>query len=364
MRTMRSTLGTLSALVALAILAGARSDLFAQQPRPTAAKGTPQKGQVTPTAGQARVPVPSQVQAQIPKAPPIDIEEEDISPELEELLIEWEHKSSRIKTLKGTHTRTVYNLVFQQEKVAEGRFFLETPDKGRIDLWGAKIKEGGSSARIGKNGQPYRLTADKSERWICTGDEIVMVNDDERTYQVMPLPEHLKGTNIVNSPLPFLFGMKAADAKRRFKMTLSDKSTREKAFLIVEPRFASDQENYVKAYVMLERVNYLPTAVKMFDPSGSVETVYSFNDVKINDKKSFFDIFEEKEPFHLDFKKMRYTLVLPPSEELEPPARAAANPAGKLPPNTRPIQQPSNTRSTQQQPQQRPINGSGTIKPK
>lgn len=356
MLTMRSTLGSLLTLLASALLAGTWSELQAQQPRPTqpnaprnpppATKGNPAppvKGQAVQTGGQARVPVP---QHAVPDLPP----EDEISEELEELLRQWEIKSSLIKSLKGKHKRTVYNLVFQEEKIADGKFYLETPDKGRIDLVGTPPKEGDKSFRIGKNGEPFRLVADQPERWICTGDEVIVVNDGDKSYEVMPLPPEAKGKNIVNSPLPFLFGMKAEEAKRRFHFTIS-KNTKEMAVLIVTPRLASDRQNYIEAFVMLEKTNYLPTAVKLFDPTGSIETVYKFESVKINDRTQFL-IFPEPNPFKLDFKRMGYKLVLPPLDESELPVKSAQNTGNPFPPGNRSI------------PPEKNRNSPGTTKPR
>ena len=239
-----------------------------------------------------------------------------ISKELEDLLRQWELKSSQIKSLRGTHKRTVYNKVFAEEKIAEGKFYVETPDKGRIDLVGIKPKPNEKSKRLDKIGVAFTVIADRAENWICTGNELVMVNDEAKTYEVAPLPEHLKGTNIINSPLPFLFGMKAADAKRRFKMILHESSTDKVALLIVQPKLASDLENYVEAFIMLERVNYLPTAVKMIDPSGSMETVYKFENVKINSNDGWIGIFAaDKKPFQPDLVGWGYKLVVKPVEE-------------------------------------------------
>jgi len=341
---MKYSLGSHAAF-GLVFAMGAWSTLQAQQtqPRPRPAMQPAAPGNVQPAGGQTRPGqsgknVQPTVHAQAGDPPVI----EQLSPELEQILQEWEEKSSRIKSLHGTHKRTVYNTVFEVEKIAAGKFFLQTPDKGRIDLEGLEVAKGAKSARIGKSGKPYRLEEDHAEKWICTGDEIVMVNDDEKTYEVMPLPESVKGSNIINSPLPFLFGMKADEAKRRFQITLKSNS-KAQAVLIVTPRMDSDRQNYKQAFIMLEKENYLPTAVKLFDPSGSLETVYMFENVKINDNgvlQRIQSMFRERDPFHPDLKGKGYKLVVHAPEENEPPRRAApADPRSEVPVNrpTRPV---------------------------
>jgi TIGR03009 family protein len=292
------------------------ADVSPQRPIPGAQPGKGAQGNqvpVTQTAAQQRSQTTS------PANRPS--EEFPVTPALEKILRDWEAKSSQIKSLHGEHLRTVYNKVFEEERRASGKFFLKTPDMGRIDIVGTKPKKGEKSARIGESGHPYRLQADQAEKWICTGKEVVNVNDDDKSFEVIPLPEEMQGENIINSPLPFLFGMKADDAKRRFRIKL-ERETKDGAILVVFPRLDTDLRNYNEAWIILEKVNYLPTAVKMFDPSGNLETVYKFESVKINERAGW-GIFQEKDPFHPPLKSQGYKLALHPSEDLKAPQRSA-----------------------------------------
>ena len=311
-------------LFALSALA---TSLFAQQPtgkatlRPGQAPSTTSKsgpatkpGQVSQTAAQANI-------AEAPKQPrpndnPMVIK--PVSPELKEILDEWEQKSGAIKSLHGRHTRFVYNSVFELEKRAEGKFYVETPDKGRIDLAGLPPKKNEVSKKVSKlTGKNYRLEADRDEMWICNGDEIVMVNGDEKTYEIAPVPEHLRGTKIIDGPLPFLFGMKSAEAQRRFELTLLS-NTATTVIIQIVPRRQSDADNYKTAEIILDKKTYLPIAVRMHDPSGTLETVYKFEILDVNNrslKAKLAGVFGDNDPFHPDLRKKGYKLVLPSQEE-------------------------------------------------
>jgi TIGR03009 family protein len=211
----------------------------------------------------------------------IVIEEEKVDkvdPELEKLLARWETESAKIKSLSGKHTKREFNKSFEVEKVSEGEFFLQTPDKGRIDIVPVVPKKGEKSKRNG-----YTLEPGSSERWICTGEEIYSINDVEKTYIREELPPNLRGKNIVHSPLPFLFGMKAEDAKHRFNIELMSVDTeKETATLKIIPRMDNDRQNYHEAWIILSTKQYIPKGVRLFDPNG-LETIYMFNDVTIND---------------------------------------------------------------------------------
>lgn len=239
---------------------------------------------------------------------------EALSPELEAILDEWEQKSSQIKSLKGKHTRTVFNLVFEVEKRAEGRFFLETPDKGRIDLTGLEVKKNTKSDRIGKSGNPFRVESDRAEKWICNGEEILMVNDEDKSYDIAPLPNELRGTNIVKGPLPFLFGIKADDAKRRFQLSLAKSPDPSQHAILVVPRLPEDQQNYKIAKIGLDKRTYLPRSVMLLDPTGNLETRYFFEIEDVNNRNKLDNIADwfggDRDPYHPDLKRKGYKLVV------------------------------------------------------
>lgn len=323
---MRDSLRFLAVPLALAFVTGTWSELNAQPAqsgrpaRPTGAPATTTTNPIPqrPTQPATRNPV-KQVSAANDLLPPVGgAPEDEISPELETLLKQWEQKSSQIKILEGKHKRTTYNLVFETEQIASGVFYLETPDKGRIDLVGTKPGKNEKSSRIGKSGKPFRLEEGPGEKWICSGQEIIAVNEEEKSYQIMPLPKDVQGENIVKSPLPFLFGMKADEAKQRYHMVLRS-NTEKSAVLAIQPRLQLDQQNYSQALIMLDKTTYLPSAVKLFDPAGNLETVYKFEDVKINKKSILGPLFGEKNPFQPDLR--RYKLFVA-AEETEPAARA------------------------------------------
>ena len=57
-----------------------------------------------------------------------------IDPRIESLLEQWSQRTKEIKRLQGTHLRATRDFTFGTESWAEGQFYVETPDKGRIDV--------------------------------------------------------------------------------------------------------------------------------------------------------------------------------------------------------------------------------------
>lgn len=212
---------------------------------------------------------------------------EALPPELEALLAAWERESAKIKKLDGKHYRWEYNSVFQVEKRSQGVFYFEAPDKGRLDMKAIQPDKNARSSRTGSDGTPYTLQAGADQRWICTGKEIFAIDDAAKTFEIFHIPQEDQGANIIQSPLPFLFGLKAADAKRRFdflsyRIDPASKTRGETVTLEIRPRLQRDAQNYSRATVILDGKRFVPLAVRLLDNAGTIETTYKFEDININ----------------------------------------------------------------------------------
>jgi TIGR03009 family protein len=246
---------------------------LAAAPSPLAAQSGRARVQTETPPPQGAAPREARPQAQPLRVDPADIQ-------LDALLKDWHQKTADIKRLQGEHRRWTYDKTFSVAKIAEGKFFYEGPDKGRIDLSPVPPDPKNPTTKDDA-GNVYPLKADKPERWVCDGERVVRVDDDAKTYEVQPIPPQHQGANIMDGPLPFLFGLPPEKAKQRYDMTLV-KQDEKMAFLIVTPLQQQDAANWQRADVMLDKKTYLPKAVKLIDPAGTRVTVYSFGDIEIN----------------------------------------------------------------------------------
>lgn len=214
-------------------------------------------------------------------------------PQLWKLLTDWEKGSAAIKTLEGRHQRRVYDDTFKVEKLAQGEFWYAGPDKGRIDISEVKItpemlagrNDPNAKVERDENGKAYELKSDTQRRWICDGVKLFDIDDERKEARIINLPPEDRGANIMNTPLPFLFGMPPDDALKRYDIKIddiNDKANPPYALITIYPRWPGDAVNYKKAQVYLNTENYLPIAVKLIDPAETKRTVYSFFDPKIN----------------------------------------------------------------------------------
>lgn len=219
---------------------------------------------------------------------------EKASPALERLLMTWYTKTKDIEKLQGKHIRYIYERTFSTGSVAHGKFYYEAPGKGRIDIKPKPAQDmdpAQEGVQIKDSGVLYTYQKCPSQSWICDGKTIICVDHDARTYTTKTLPPAKQGTNMMDRPLPFLFGMPPEKAKQRYKMKIVQNpnlTTKDRVCLIVEPRLPKDASNWTEARVILWRETCLPYAVKLIAQNGGSSTVYVFSDYEVND----FDLFQ------------------------------------------------------------------------
>jgi len=253
---------------------------------------------------------------------------EKLSPELETLLKDWEVQSSKFKKLVGDFKRFKYDYTFSVESRATGKFAYEAPDKGYYQFEGTEIRKGEKSRKKykDKDGQlvPFDLKADLTEHWVCDGEHVIKINDREKQYERVPIPLENQGQNIIDGPLPFLFGMKVDRAKRRYTFELLEPKDgfKDTVWLLVKPKLMMDASNWSEARVGIHQKTFLPVAVMLTDPSGNSETVHVFQDVEANPKAGILPaLFGGGNPFQPNLKNFK----------LVQNEKAGEAPAGEVP---------------------------------
>ena len=224
--------------------------------------------------------------------------EQQAAQQLDQILQDWFQKSKDVDRLEGEHVRIIYDFVFG----------VASRDKGRIDLVPDPQGAGEEFDKINpNNNQKVKLTArpDDPERWICDGEQVLVIDEAQKVAQQFPLPPAARGNNIMDGPLPFLFGMPPEKAKQRYTMKVLQVTATD-IDLVAYPRWKQDSANYKWARIRIERATMLPMAVQMLDPAGTRETVYTFPRIEKNPKKGLLPNFfpwKEKDPFKPDLSK-------------------------------------------------------------
>lgn len=223
---------------------------------------------------------------------------------LDRLLEQWSESSDGIERLEGQIERIVYDTSFETESLSRGEFAYEKPDKGRIDInpvpvnpavvesrnkevEQAKQEKRRPEVRLKRNGEPYGLTETQAEQWWCDGERIYNLDLARKEAMVNLIPVEMQGGNIMDSPLPFLFGMPPERARRRFEIGFhggSHDPAAKRARLMIFPNLPQDSQSWKQADVLLDTQTWLPIAVQLHDPAGTKITVYSFSKLKRNPK--------------------------------------------------------------------------------
>jgi hypothetical protein len=154
----------------------------------------------------------------------------------------------------------------------------------------AEARKAGRSSpiKLKKNGEPYDLSEGEDEEWWCDGRRIFQLQPQKKQAFVTTIPPQMQGQNIMDSPLPFLFGMPPEKARRRFEIGFNQSKSpgpdATRLHLVIYPNLPQDASAWHHANVMLDPKTWLPIAVQMYDPAESTVTVYRFEKLQVNGK--------------------------------------------------------------------------------
>jgi len=202
----------------------------------------------------AAAPVPLSPEAQKAKL----ADEAKKREEMNLLLAEWEKESKKVTAL-----HVIFERVDRSEKwgdqVYQGQAFLQSPDLACLEFNRAiPDADGKPKLRVDAKGQKV-IDAEKIpfQRIVCTGKEVLQYEWDERAIYIYPLDKESRQKALQQGPLPFLFNMKAAEARKRYGMTLLDQNKDWYRISIV-PREEIDKDRFEVAVVYLSKANFLP----------------------------------------------------------------------------------------------------------
>ena len=239
----------LTSLAAMARLSGvilglaiSPAILFAQAP-----KGTPKK-----TADPAARKVAAQ-------APPVAQPDPEAERKMEELLQRWEKKSATIKTLSVKYKRVDSIVVFDSVIEYEGDARFTSSNKAYLDFF--EVAKGKAKSF--------------DQRIVCDGENVYQFEGKTKQIFIFPLPENRQQKALQQGPLPFLFNMRGAEAKQRYKMILKRDDPNSYQILII-PLLKIDREEYSQAVIRLDKQRLIPTGIHLWAPNGKDTKTFTF----------------------------------------------------------------------------------------
>ena len=202
---------------------------------------------------------------------------------VDQILLMWENESAKIKTFDCKFERWEYDPVFGPGNdtpsiKSHGQLTYSKPDRGSFKI--NEIHRYVQQAE-GQPGEYVLQEHEVGEHWVCDGKAIYEYKHDKKQLVVQALPPQLRGTAIVDGPLPFLFGAEAEKLKARYWIRVKQ-SNAATIWLEAYPRHQADAANYQRVEVMLQRKEMMPNAIQVHMPNGRSRAVYMFQDPTVN----------------------------------------------------------------------------------
>lgn len=171
--------------------------------------------------------------------------------------------------------------------VASGEVKYMAPDKGMFKI----DKLLSLSGQIVNNRPEYKeFDNGFGEWWLCNGKEVYEYDRKNKQCTKHTLPPEMQGSAILDSPMPFVFGVKADKIKERYwvrSFTPTDATGKPSNDLVVieaYPKFQSDAVNYDHVQIYLDRQAGLPAMLIKFDTEHQDEA-----GKVLNDKREIFE---------------------------------------------------------------------------
>ncbi len=213
----------------------------------------------------------------------------------DETLKTWEQKSDKINSFKCRFFRFDYDMAFGDptkkflKSEGKGEIKYKAPDHGKYRMLSMQDLE------LQPDNKPAKFVErdpNELEHWVCDGDSIYEFASAKKQLIQHKLPEAMRGKSISDGPLPFIFGAKADQIKRRYFVRLMTPSNLEGKEIWLEawPRFQVDAANFQRVWIILSAPDYTPQALQIFlpgspnlPPTKCSRTAYGFEQQVIND---------------------------------------------------------------------------------
>ncbi|MCA9052605.1 MAG: serine protease [Planctomycetaceae bacterium] len=209
--------------------------------------------------------------------------------------------------------RYIYDSTFLTEKRAVGEVWRESPTRWRMDLRPAtELPEPNAQGqrvnprKVSLSGTPFSVVAETSNRWARTDEGLIYVDLQERTYEILALPRSLRFPRTEVSEVttrgwfgsfdllgiaryfgggypelhPALMSLPRDPEliRKRYQVTLGSTTRADKSVvhLCLAPRFAEEVRTVSRVELLVDVDTGCCTAMKLFDPTGNIESVYVF----------------------------------------------------------------------------------------
>lgn len=219
---------------------------------------------------------------------------------LDQVLKYWEHRTSEIQRYRCRFKRWEYDVNWVgnpdvAKTFAEGVIKYAAPDKGLFH-----VEKASQVVLPLPNGQPPKykpLDPTLNEHWVCDGKSLFEFDGRNRQLIQRELPPEMQGRQIVEGPLPFLFGAKAETIKQRYWVRVIVPPPKKNAFwLEAIPKTSDDAANFKMIHIIIAEEDFLPEGMVLYH-RNQAKTTFSFEEREAN----WNDLIEKLNLFHREF---------------------------------------------------------------
>lgn len=263
----------------------------------------------------ASVSASGQQAQQQPAAPPAAAADNRA---LDEHLAKWEGAMKKVETLGAQLTRIDKDPTFDTVKKLTGvAYYVRAgagPSAQNLALLEMKL-EGQKEAK---------------EKFVCTGTYIYQFLPEQKEIRYYELPKPKPGEAAEdNTLMSLLFGMKAADAKKRYELKLVKEDTYY-IYVDIAPRSPADRSDFQRARMVLNKTTYLPRQL-WFEHANRSEVTWDIPNLQVgmDVPRRYFDAPQAPPGWRLVAGETRGQVARPASPAPAAGAQAPAPPAGK-----------------------------------
>ncbi|MCA9094505.1 MAG: hypothetical protein KDA68_13530 [Planctomycetaceae bacterium] len=209
--------------------------------------------------------------------------------DLDTILKNWHEQVSQYQGINASFIQSSYDDVFEVQRMGAGTLKVNRSGEASRVVQGANNQ----NVRLKNNskGGPYHLEPAQDETWYWGKRKVIQLNMTDRTFDQIDIPDpkpDAKNSATISSfyigiikcmlSHPFLLGMPPEEIKQHYEMSIL-KQNAEQVRIAFKPKTQQDLLNWSEAELILNLKTYLPYALKIVDPPGTLTTVYLFSEI-------------------------------------------------------------------------------------
>ena len=190
--------------------------------------------------------------------------------DLDRLLDIWEKRSSQFRYFETEFQLWKYgeDLLNQAESVSYGKIQYSAPNKGMYEITGLIV-----------DGKRQPAPPENRTRFLSTGDQIYDYDFVKKHVRIYTIPEDQREGIAGGGPMPFVFGAKADDLKKRYYLRILRPKEREgkgEIWLEAFPRTPEDADEFKSIQLVFDAKQLTPKAFIKFGVNEKERDTYQF----------------------------------------------------------------------------------------